>query len=93
LINSGQNKNGHLLGLASSVALVAGMVNRLSSRLACSVCVCVARLRVIELVFGFAVQAPRAVKTGKFMPAGMIATMGAASTAYQASKVQQWWDE
>jgi len=71
------------------------MVIRLSSRLAFSacVCVCVARLRDIELVFGFAVQAPRAVKTGKFMPAGMIATIGAASTAYQASKVQQWWDE
>ena len=52
LISSGQNKNGHLLGLASSVALVAGMVLHLSSCLACPAGVlCVAHLRSMELVF------------------------------------------
>eukprot|EP00802_Teleaulax_amphioxeia_P022445 Tamp_22891.p1 GENE.Tamp_22891~~Tamp_22891.p1 ORF type:complete len:112 (-),score=12.93 Tamp_22891:727-1062(-) len=62
LIQAGQNKNGHLLAVGSSLALVAGM-------------------------------GPRAVASRKFMPAGLVATIGAASGAYQAAKVQQWWDE
>ena len=35
----------------------------------------------------------RASKTGKFMPAGLVATIGALSAMYQANKVSQWWDE
>lgn len=36
-------------------------------------------------------MAPRAVKTGKFMPAGLVASVGALSTIYQAKKVAEWW--
>ncbi len=36
-------------------------------------------------------MAPRAVKTGKFMPAGLVATLGAVSAVYQGKKVQEWW--
>jgi uncharacterized membrane protein (UPF0136 family) len=36
-------------------------------------------------------MAPRAVKTGKFMPAGLVASLGALSAFYQGKKVQEWW--
>ena len=36
-------------------------------------------------------MAPRAVKTGKFMPAGLVASLGALSAVYQGKKVQEWW--
>jgi uncharacterized membrane protein (UPF0136 family) len=36
-------------------------------------------------------MAPRAVKTGKFMPAGLVASLGVLSTIYQAKKVAEWW--
>ena len=36
-------------------------------------------------------MAPRAVKTGKFFPAGLVASIGAVSSIYQAKKVFEWW--
>eukprot|EP00286_Rhodomonas_abbreviata_P025089 CAMPEP_0181314908 /NCGR_PEP_ID=MMETSP1101-20121128/15076_1 /TAXON_ID=46948 /ORGANISM="Rhodomonas abbreviata, Strain Caron Lab Isolate" /LENGTH=99 /DNA_ID=CAMNT_0023422047 /DNA_START=46 /DNA_END=345 /DNA_ORIENTATION=- len=62
LIQSGQNRNGHLIALASSLALAGGM-------------------------------GARTMKTGKFMPAGMIASLGALCSLYQGKKVLEWWDE
>uniref|UniRef100_A0A7S0HR58 Transmembrane protein 14C n=1 Tax=Hanusia phi TaxID=3032 RepID=A0A7S0HR58_9CRYP len=62
LIQSGQNKAGHLLALASSLALATGMGHR-------------------------------AIKTEKFMPAGLVATVGVASLLYQGKKVNEWWNE
>eukprot|EP00293_Proteomonas_sulcata_P014492 CAMPEP_0184311866 /NCGR_PEP_ID=MMETSP1049-20130417/46080_1 /TAXON_ID=77928 /ORGANISM="Proteomonas sulcata, Strain CCMP704" /LENGTH=97 /DNA_ID=CAMNT_0026627607 /DNA_START=27 /DNA_END=317 /DNA_ORIENTATION=- len=48
----------------------------------------IAALASLALVGG---MAPRAVKTGKFMPAGLVASLGAVSGIYQAHKVNQWW--
>uniref|UniRef100_A0A6U2EXH3 Transmembrane protein 14C n=2 Tax=Hemiselmis andersenii TaxID=464988 RepID=A0A6U2EXH3_HEMAN len=62
LLNAGQNRNGHMVALASSVALVAGM-------------------------------APRAYASKKFMPAGLVATLGLLSSAYQGKKTIEWWGE
>ncbi|EKX44887.1 hypothetical protein GUITHDRAFT_109307 [Guillardia theta CCMP2712] len=62
LIQSGQNKSGHLLALASSLALATGMGHR-------------------------------AIQTQKFMPAGLVATLGVASILYQGKKVNEWWNE
>ena len=35
---------------------------------------------------------PRALKTGKMMPAGAVAMLGAVSAAYHAKKTIEWWD-
>ena len=37
-------------------------------------------------------MAPRALKTGKLMPAGLLAILGAGSAAYHARKTLEWWD-
>ena len=37
-------------------------------------------------------MAPRALKTGKLMPAGLLAILGAGSAAYHAKKTLEWWD-
>mmetsp|Transcript_23042 Transcript_23042/g.55072 ORF Transcript_23042/g.55072 Transcript_23042/m.55072 type:complete len:111 (+) Transcript_23042:25-357(+) len=62
LLQKGQNKNGHMLALATSLLLVGGM-------------------------------GPRAVASKKFMPAGLVASIGAVSAAYQTKKVMEWWEE
>ena len=36
---------------------------------------------------------PRALKSRKFMPAGLVATLGAVSTAYQTNKALEWKDQ
>jgi uncharacterized membrane protein (UPF0136 family) len=35
----------------------------------------------------------RLLSTGKFMPAGMVATLGAAGLAYNVTKAIEWWPE
>eukprot|EP00288_Rhodomonas_lens_P018586 CAMPEP_0177714764 /NCGR_PEP_ID=MMETSP0484_2-20121128/13625_1 /TAXON_ID=354590 /ORGANISM="Rhodomonas lens, Strain RHODO" /LENGTH=99 /DNA_ID=CAMNT_0019226699 /DNA_START=34 /DNA_END=333 /DNA_ORIENTATION=- len=62
LIQSGQNRNGHVLALGTSLALAGGM-------------------------------GARAKTTGKFMPAGMVASLGALCALYQGKKVVEWWQE
>ena len=35
---------------------------------------------------------PRALKSGKIMPAGLVATLGVLSGLYHAKKTNEWWD-
>ena len=37
-------------------------------------------------------MAPRAMKTGKIMPTGLVALLGVGSAAYHAKKTMDWWD-
>ncbi len=39
-----------------------------------------------------AAMGPRALKSGKFMPAGMVAALGLVSGLYHAKKTVEWWD-
>jgi uncharacterized membrane protein (UPF0136 family) len=40
----------------------------------------------------FGAMAPRALRTKKLMPAGLVALLGAGSAAYHAKKTMDWWD-